>query len=82
MELNLPEKTFTQDNFTDFNCDLAIIGGGPAAITAAQYAHKGGISVTTFEPRGLARKVTHHSVCFLPGLDGPISVAEYARIMA
>ena len=60
--------------------DLAIIGSGPAALTAAIYAARAGLSVTVFERGqigGLLNEIFH--LANFPGFDG--SGAEFATIL-
>ncbi|MFH1429011.1 MAG: FAD-dependent oxidoreductase [Candidatus Margulisiibacteriota bacterium] len=76
------EKTLLDDKNVEYAADLIIIGGGPAAIVASQYALRGDMTVIIFEPRELARKVSHHKVYFLPGIEGPLDGRECASILA
>ena len=80
-DIEFLEQTIIDSKPTDYSADLIIVGGGPAAIVASQYADRGGITTIMFEPRELARKVTHHDVHFLPGLAGPISGPECAKTL-
>ncbi|MFC1477895.1 NAD(P)/FAD-dependent oxidoreductase [Candidatus Margulisiibacteriota bacterium] len=80
-EIEYLEKTLLDDNNVEYAADLIIVGGGPAAIVASQYALRGDMKVIIFEPRELARKVSHHKVWYLPGLEGPIGGSECARIL-
>jgi thioredoxin reductase len=79
------ERILTEDHGTDFSADLIIVGGGPAAITASQYAVRDGLSVMIFDPRELARKVALHDVYYLPGCEevvhGPELAAHFRKQM-
>lgn len=60
--------------------DLAIIGAGPAALTAAIYAARAGISTTVFERTaigGALAEISH--IANFPGFDG--SGPELAKMM-
>jgi len=48
--------------------DIAIIGGGPAGLTAAIYAARAGKTVTVFERESMGGQITHaHKVSNYPG---------------
>lgn len=48
--------------------DIAIIGGGPAGLTAAIYAARAGKAVTVFERESMGGQITHaHKVSNYPG---------------
>ena len=52
--------------------DLAIIGGGPAALSAAIYAARAGLNVTVFEKQHFGGTLTEIShLANYPGFDGP-----------
>lgn len=52
--------------------DLAIIGAGPAALTAATYAARAGLSTTVFERTAIGGALTEIShIANFPGFDGP-----------
>ncbi len=42
--------------------DIAVIGGGPAGLTAALYAARAGKTVTVFEREGFGGQITHTSI--------------------
>ena len=52
--------------------DLAIIGGGPAALSAAIYAARAGLKTTVFEKQHFGGSLTEIShLANYPGFDGP-----------
>lgn len=54
------------------NLDLAIIGAGPAALTAATYASRAGLTTTVFERAAVGGALTEIShIGNFPGFDGP-----------
>lgn len=69
---------------TDAFIDLAIIGGGPAALSAALYAARAGLGVKVFERAGLGGALSEIShLSNYPGFDGTgPALAEAMRTQA
>ena len=60
--------------------DLAIIGGGPAALSAAIYAGRAGLKTTVFERASIGGELDQiHHISNYPGFEG--SGQELAKIL-
>ena len=79
IDTNVIDKPTLEERDVEFASDVIIVGGGPAAIMASQYLLRAGITTVIFEPRELARKVTHHDLHCLPGLPDVVSGKQIAE---
>lgn len=65
-------KSAKAHNLSSHPVSLAIIGGGPAALSAALYAARAGISTKVFERAGIGGALSEIShLSNYPGFDGP-----------
>ena len=64
------------------DCDVAIIGGGPAGLTAGIYAARGGLAAAIIEPgAGGGQVASTDAIENYPGFPGPVSGRDLAENM-
>jgi thioredoxin reductase (NADPH) len=71
------ERAFAKQSMKDTEVDLAILGAGPAGLTAALYAASAKLSTIVIDPQLAGGKVgITHQVCNYPGFIKPVSGME------